>query len=74
MVFMAKPTNFLNDSLGEKVELLLKDGRILTGTLIGFDDHMNLVLEDTNEETEERRRRIGTIILRGNNVVTLNPD
>ncbi|MGM0405036.1 MAG: LSM domain-containing protein [Thermoplasmatota archaeon] len=70
---MAKPSNLLNASLEEKVEILLKDGREITGTLIGFDDHMNLVLEDTEEETQDRKRRIGTIILRGNNVVTLNP-
>ncbi len=71
---MAKPSNLLNASLGDKVEILLKDGRELTGTLIGFDDHMNLVLEDTEEETKDRKRRIGTIVLRGNNVVTLNPE
>ncbi len=70
---MAKPSNLLNASLGDKVEILLKDGREITGILIGFDDHMNLVLEDTEEQTKERKRRIGTIVLRGNNVVTLNP-
>ncbi|MFO8110753.1 MAG: LSM domain-containing protein [Thermoplasmata archaeon] len=70
---MSKPTKFLNDSLGEKVELLLKDGRVLSGVLIGYDDYMNLVLEDATEETEDMLRRIGTIVLRGNNVVTLNP-
>ena len=68
-----KPSNFLNENLDNQVELLLKDGSILKGTLIGFDDHMNLVLEDTEEKKEDSRRRIGTIILRGNNVVTLNP-
>lgn len=72
MVIM-KPSNFLNENLDTEVELLLKDGSILKGTLIGFDDHMNLVLEDTEEKKEDTRRRIGTIILRGNNVVTLNP-
>ncbi|MFP4051373.1 MAG: LSM domain-containing protein [Thermoplasmata archaeon] len=72
MVIM-KPSNFLNENLDTEVELLLKDGSILKGTLIGFDDHMNLVLEDTEEKKEDSRRRIGTIILRGNNVVTLNP-
>jgi len=70
---MAKPSNLLNASLGDEVEILLKDSRELTGILIGFDDHMNLVLEDTEEVTKERKRRIGTIVLRGNNVVTLNP-
>ena len=42
MVIM-KPSNFLNENLDTEVELLLKDGSILKGTLIGFDDHMNLV-------------------------------
>ncbi len=71
---MSKPTSFLNEILSEKIEILLKDGRNLTGVLIGFDDHMNLVMEDTTEETEELRRRLGTIVLRGNNVVSLNPE
>ncbi len=71
---MSKPTVFLNAILNENVELLLKDGRALNGVLVGYDDHMNLVIEDTMEETEERRRRLGTIVLRGNNVVSLNPE
>ncbi len=69
---MSKPTMFLNEILNEKVELLLKDGRSLSGTLVGYDDHMNLVIDETMEETEERRRRLGTIVLRGNNVVSMN--
>ncbi len=71
---MVKPTSFLNEHLDDKIELLLKDGSILEGKLIGYDDHMNLVLEDTEEKKDERHRRLGTIVLRGNNVVTLNPD
>lgn len=70
---MAKPTKFLNDYLDEKVHLLLKDGRELTGILIGYDDHMNLVLDEVEEKTEDRRRRVGKLVLRGNNVVSLNP-
>ncbi len=71
---MVKPTGFLNEHLNENMELLLKDGSVIKGRLIGYDDHMNLVLEDTEEEKEDKHRRLGTIILRGNNVVTLNPE
>jgi len=71
---MVKPTGFLNDHLDDKIKLLLKDGRTLEGKLIGYDDHMNLVLEDTEEKNEDKHRRLGTIVLRGNNVVTLNPE
>ncbi len=71
---MVKPSGFLNEHLNDEVELLLKDGSTITGTLIGYDDHMNLVLEDTEERKEDKHRRIGTIVLRGNNVVTINPE
>ena len=50
---MALPLNVLEKTLNKKLSLLLKDGRILEGKLIGFDDYMNMVLEDTEEEKEE---------------------
>ncbi len=71
---MVKPSGFLNEHLNEKVKLLLKDGSTIEGKLIGYDDHMNLVLEDSEEKKEDKHRRIGTIVLRGNNVVTINPE
>lgn len=71
---MVKPAGFLNQHLDDKVELLLKDGSTIKGTLIGYDDHMNLVLENSEELKEDKHRKIGTIVLRGNNVVTINPE
>ncbi len=36
---------------------------------------MNLVLDDTQEtDTEGKRRKIGTVVLRGSNVVSINRD
>ena len=34
---------------------------------------MNMVLEDTEETKDEQVRRIGTVVLRGNNVVAIVP-
>jgi len=76
---MVMPLNVLEKSLNKKVSLLLKDSRILEGKLVGYDEYMNMVLEDTEEtridqETkDEQVRRIGTVVLRGNNVVTIVP-
>ena len=70
---MALPLNVLEKSLNKKLSLLLKDGRILEGKLVGFDDYMNMVLEDTEEEKEDNQRRLGTVILRGNNIITISP-
>ena len=70
---MVMPNTLLEQSLNRRVSLLLKDGRILEGKLVGFDDYMNMVLEDTEETTQERVRRLGKVILRGNNVVSIAP-
>jgi small nuclear ribonucleoprotein len=70
---MVLPLHVLEKSLNRRVSLLLKDSRILEGTLVGYDDYMNMVLEDTEETMGDQVRRIGTVILRGNNVVTIVP-
>ncbi len=72
---MPMPLNALDKSLNRKVQLLLKDRRVLEGTLQGYDEHMNLVLEKTEEtDAEGKRRKIGTIVVRGSNVVSINRD
>ena len=76
---MVMPLNILEKSINRKVSLLLKDSRTLEGKLVGYDDYMNMVLEDTEETRSdadgknEQVRRIGTVVLRGNNVVTIVP-
>lgn len=69
---MVLPLALLEKSLEKRVVLTLKDRRIIEGVLSGFDEHMNLVLDDVEERFEERVRRIGTIILRGSNVVSIS--
>jgi len=71
---MVMPMKFLNSSLNKRITLRLKDNRLLVGKLVGYDDYMNMVLEDTEERMEGKVRRIGRIILRGNNVVSIAPE
>lgn len=70
---LVMPLNLLEKSLNKRISLLLKDNRLLEGRLMGYDDYMNMVLEDTEETLGEQVRRIGTVVLRGNNVVTIIP-
>ncbi|MFQ5919191.1 MAG: LSM domain-containing protein [Thermoplasmata archaeon] len=70
---MVQPLQILERSLNKKISLILKDNRVLVGTLMGYDDYMNMVLEDTEETQGEQVRRVGTVVLRGNNVVTIAP-
>ncbi|HYK93554.1 MAG TPA: LSM domain-containing protein [Thermoplasmata archaeon] len=68
----APPTVLLERALQQKVELRLKDGRSMTGRLLGCDEHMNLVLDEVEERMNEGSRRLGRVVLRGSNVVSLN--
>ena len=68
---MVMPTALLEKNIDKRVSLLLKDGRILEGKLTGFDDYMNMVLEETTERSAEDEKRLGTVVLRGSNVVSI---
>ena len=62
----------LDQSLGEMVVVRLKVGRILRGRLKGFDEHLNVVLAETEDITKaENAEKLGLIILRGDNVVLI---
>ena len=69
---MTLPLDVMEKSLNQKLSLLLKDGRIIGGKLSGYDEYMNMVLSDVEETSGETKRRLGTIILRGNNVVSIS--
>lgn len=81
---MALPLDVLERSINKKMALQLKDGRVIEGKLVGFDQYMNLVLDESEEKPRQipqgdgepistAGRRLGTVILRGNNVVTIAP-
>jgi len=59
--------------MNKNISLLLKDNRVLEGKLTGYDEYMNMVIEETEERTAEQTRRLGVVVLRGNNVVSISP-
>jgi small nuclear ribonucleoprotein len=70
---MVMPLELLEKTLNKRISLSLKDNRILEGKLVGYDEHMNLVLENTDEVMEGKVRKLNTVILRGSNVVSITP-
>jgi small nuclear ribonucleoprotein len=67
-------TEILESSLGKTVLVRLRGGRSIRGRLKGFDQHLNLVLEDTEDTSNiENVSKLGTIIVRGDNVVIVSP-
>jgi len=69
---MALPLDVLQKSVNQNLTLLLKDGRLINGKLTGYDEYMNLVLDEVEENKDDTKRRLGQIILRGNNVVSIS--
>mgnify|MGYP000860844235 CR=1 FL=1 len=74
LINMVMPQALLEKSVDKRVSLLLKDGRLLEGKLTGFDEYMNMVLEETTENNPAGgdERRLGMVVLRGNNVVSIS--
>ncbi|PSQ61062.1 MAG: Like-Sm ribonucleoprotein core [Halobacteriales archaeon SW_8_66_22] len=58
-----RPLDVLEASVGGTVTVQLKDGDVYEGRLAGYDQHMNLVVEEGEDTT----------IIRGDNVVSIRP-
>ena len=64
----------LEESLGKVVLIKLKGNKSIRGSLQGFDQHMNLTLDNSQEVLDDDKTNdLGTIIVRGDNVVLISP-
>ncbi|KZV84572.1 U6 snRNA-associated Sm-like protein LSm7 [Exidia glandulosa HHB12029] len=60
----------------EKIRVKFAGGREVIGVLKGFDQLLNLVLDDVEEvisEPEPRTRKLGLAVLRGPTITLLSP-
>jgi len=64
----------LDESLGKIVLIKLKGGKVIRGALQGFDQHMNLSLDNAEEVLEDgKSNSLGTLIVRGDNIIMISP-
>ena len=64
----------LDASINKVVLIKLKGGKTIRGNLHGFDQHMNLLLDQSEEiPSEGDAKSLGTIVVRGDNVVMISP-
>ncbi len=64
----------LEESINKVVLIKIKGGKTLRGNLLGFDQHMNLLLDQSEGvPSEGDAKSLGTIVVRGDNVVMISP-
>ena len=64
----------LDESINQIVLIKLKGNKTIRGSLLGFDQHMNLLLDSSEEiPAEGDSKGLGTIVVRGDNVVMISP-
>ena len=69
-----RPLDLLNGSKGKEVLVQLKNDRQLVGTLLAFDIHINIVMDNTKEmQAGEVKRSIGLTFLRGDTIIFISP-
>lgn len=71
---MSRPMELLDRSLNKVILIRLKGQRELRGVLKSFDAHLNLILETAEDlAANGERSDLGTILVRGDNVVFISP-
>ncbi len=69
-----RPLDLLNNSKGEEVLVQLKGDKQYVGTLMAFDIHINLVLDNIKEiEDGEIKKSLGLGFLRGDTIIFISP-
>ncbi len=76
-----RPIDYLKSSINKVILIKVKRNRLFRGQLGGFDDHLNLYLENTSQIFEyqdeegnirEEHENLGSIVVRGDNVIFIN--
>ena len=68
-----RPIDVLNDAKGKRVLIKLKRGTEISGILQAMDLHLNMWLEDAEQSDEEEKVKLGTVLVRGDNILYVSP-
>lgn len=65
-------STLMNNNKNKVVLLRLRNNRTVKGSLQDFDVHMNLTLKNAEDVTDEKTTKIGTVLLRGDNILAVS--
>ncbi|TIB77240.1 hypothetical protein E3Q22_03148 [Wallemia mellicola] len=72
------PIELIDKCIGSRIWVIMKNEREFVGTLQGFDDFVNMVLDDVTEydispDGTQKKSKLRQTLLNGNNVCMLLP-
>ncbi|KAM0225111.1 hypothetical protein ACHAQD_001911 [Fusarium lateritium] len=63
------PLELIDKCVGSRIWVIMKGDKEFSGTLVGFDDYVNMVLEDVTEfDYSGNHTKLPKILLNGNNI------
>lgn len=71
---MERPIDVLNNAKGKRVLIKLKKGNEISGILQALDLHLNMWLENAEQISEEGTVKLGTLLVRGDNILYVSPE
>ncbi len=65
-------STLMNNSKDKVVLLRMRNTKTIQGILKEFDIHMNLTLDDAEDISDEKTEKLGTILIRGDNILSIS--
>ncbi len=65
-------STLMNNSKDKIVLLRMKNSKTIQGKLKNIDIHMNLTLENAEDISDEKSVKIGTVLIRGDNILAVS--
>jgi len=68
-------STLMRNNRNKSIFLKLRNNKTIKGSLVDFDVYMNLTLDDAEDVSDGKTQKLGKILLRGDNVITISlPD
>ncbi len=68
-------STLMRNNRNKSIFLKLRNNKTIKGSLVDFDVYMNLTLDDAEDVSDGKTQKLGKILLRGDNVLTISlPD
>jgi len=65
-------STLMSNSKDKVVLLRMRNSKTIQGTLKEFDIHMNMTLEDAEDISDEKPEKLGKILIRGDNIISIS--